>query len=110
VLPLQQPPPHEFASQTHWPVLVLHSRFAPQLEHVAPAVPHDPVDSWAKSSHVPVGPPLQQPLGHVLESHVHVPAVEPVPGDALALVSQRPLAQGPHAAPPVPHSELVCEP
>jgi hypothetical protein len=104
VLPLQQPPPHEFASQTHCPVLLLHSRFAPQGPHVAPAVPHDAVDSCAKSSHVPAGPPLQHPLGHVLESHVQVPAVVPV------LVSHTPLAQGPHAAPPVPHSELVWEP
>jgi hypothetical protein len=43
--------------------------------------------------HVPPVPPLQQPLGHVLVSHEHVPLV----------VSHRPLLHAAHAWPLVPH-------
>jgi len=42
---------------------------------------------------VPLAPPLQQPLGHVVVSHEQLPFV----------VSHRPLAQLAHAAPAVPH-------
>jgi hypothetical protein len=48
---------------------------------------------------VPVGPPLQQPFGHVVASHAHVPLV----------VSQRPFEQTAQAAPPVPHCDAVSE-
>ena len=61
---------------------------APQ---VAPPVPHDMPDCETYVSHVP--PAVQQPLGQVLASHAQVPLV----------VSHRPLLQGEHAAPPVPH-------
>jgi hypothetical protein len=50
------------------------------------------------ASHVPVAPPTQQPLAHVVESHAHVPFV----------VSQRPFAQPAQVAPPVPHDVGVC--
>jgi hypothetical protein len=36
---------------------------------VTPPVPHEPVLSEAHASHVPVLPPLQQPLGHEVASH-----------------------------------------
>lgn len=42
---------------------------AGHIVHVAPAVPHVDGDSDAQGTHVPVGPPLQQPLGHELASH-----------------------------------------
>ncbi len=44
-------------------------------------------------------PPLQQPLGQVVESHEQVPLV----------VSHRPFVHDEHAAPPVPHIEADCE-
>jgi hypothetical protein len=40
-------------------------------------------------------PPLQQPLGQVMESQAQLPEV----------VSQRPLGQDAQAAPPFPHVE-----
>jgi hypothetical protein len=46
-VPLQHPFGHEVASQTHWPVLVLHSWPAAHAAHVAPAAPHDAFDSPA---------------------------------------------------------------
>jgi hypothetical protein len=39
-LPLQQPPEHEVALQTHWPVLVLHACPVPHAAHAAPPTPH----------------------------------------------------------------------
>lgn len=97
VLPLQQPLGHEVASHTHWPVALLHSCPEPQAAHAAPPVPQEALDSAAYASHVPVD--VQQPFGHVLASHEHVPRV----------VSQRPFEQEVHAAPPVPHCEAVWE-
>jgi hypothetical protein len=41
VVPLQQPAGHEVASQTHWPVLLLHSWPDPHAAQVAPNVPHE---------------------------------------------------------------------
>jgi hypothetical protein len=95
VFPLQQPLGHEVASQTHWPVVLLHSWPAAHAPHAAPPLPHDVFDSDAYVSQAPLGPPLQQPAGHVSASHVHVPFV----------VSQSPFPQTPHAAPPVPHTD-----
>ena len=46
-LPLQQPLGHEVASQTHCPVLALHSCPAEQALQVAPPVPHEPLVSEA---------------------------------------------------------------
>ncbi len=99
MLPLQHPLGHEVASHTHWPVLLLHSWLAAHPAHVAPAAPHDVFDSAAYASHVPLAPPLQQPAGQVLASHEQVPVV----------LSHSPLAHEPHAAPPLPHCEAVCE-
>jgi hypothetical protein len=99
VVPLQQPLGHEVASQTHLPVLLSHSWPDAQALQVAPPVPHEPFDSEAYASHVPVMPPLQQPFGQVLTSHEHVPLV----------LSQRPLEHVAQAAPPVPHFVEVSE-
>jgi hypothetical protein len=44
VFPLQQPPGHELASQTHAP-LPLHAWPVPQEPHAAPPVPHEVLDS-----------------------------------------------------------------
>jgi hypothetical protein len=95
VLPLQQPLGHEVASQTHWPVVLLHSWPLAQAAHVAPLVPQDGFDSEAYASHVPVVPPLQQPLGQVLASHEQTPVV----------VSHRPFAQDAQAAPFFPQRD-----
>jgi len=46
-LPLQQPPAHEVASQTHFPVVVLHSSPDGHAEQLAPLVPHDVFNSEA---------------------------------------------------------------
>jgi hypothetical protein len=93
VLPLQQPREHELASQTHCPVLLLHSSPDGHPAQLAPEVPHDVLDSEAYASHVPLVPPLQQPLGQVVASQEQTPVA----------LSHRPFAQGPHAAPPFPH-------
>ena len=45
VEPLQQPAGHEVASQTHWPVVVLHSCPVPQAPHAAPPTPQVPLVS-----------------------------------------------------------------
>jgi hypothetical protein len=65
-----------------------------QAAHVAPPVPHEPIDSAARSSQVPVVPPTQQPV-HVFTSHEHEPLV----------VSHSPFAHAAHAAPAVPHED-----
>ena len=62
-------------------------------------MPHDDVDSEAYGSHVPLVPPLQQPVGHVLASHEQVPFV----------LSQTLFAHALQAAPPAPHSAPLCE-
>ena len=99
MLPLQQPLGHELASHTHCPVPLLHSWPDPQAEQLAPPVPQEPFDSDVYASHVPLVPPTQQPLGHVVASHEQTPAV----------LSQRPFAQDAHATPPIPHWEEDCE-
>jgi hypothetical protein len=92
--PLQQPPGHDAASHTHCPVLLLHSRPAPQGLHVAPAAPHDKLDSLVSASHVV---PLQQPV-HDDPPQVHAPLAHDSP-------PPHPL----HAAPAVPHWPADCE-
>jgi hypothetical protein len=47
VLPLQHPFGHDVASQTHVPVVRLHSWPVPQAAHAAPPVPHEPFVSEA---------------------------------------------------------------
>ena len=82
----------------HSPFDLLHSWPVGQAAQVAPPVPHDGVDSEANASHVPLEPPLQQPFGQVLASHEHRPSV----------VSQRPLPQAAHIAPPAPQRAADC--
>jgi hypothetical protein len=89
VLPLQQPPAHDVASQTHFPVAVSHSCPERQAAHATPAVPHDEVACDGYVSQNPLAPPLQQPSGQLLLSHSQRPLV----------VSQRPFEQGLHATP-----------
>jgi hypothetical protein len=48
---------------------------------------------------VPLVPPLQQPFGHVIASHVHLPVV----------VSQTLFGHAAHATPPVPHADADCD-
>jgi len=95
--PLQHPVGQEVESHTQVPVLLLHSSPVPHAPHAAPVVPHDPLDSDAHASHVPVGPPLQQPCGHEVASHWHWPVV---------VLHSLPDGQAPHAAPPAPHELL----
>ena len=96
---LQQPFGHEVASQTHCPVVLLHSCPEAHAAHAPPAAPHEEADSAPYTSHVPVAPPLQQPLPQVLAPHEQRPLV----------VSQRPFGQDAHVAPPVPHCVAVWE-
>jgi hypothetical protein len=93
---VQHPFGHAAASQMHCPALlqVWPDGHEP---HVAPAVPHEPPDCAAYSSHLPAA--VQQPPGQVFASHVQAPLV----------VSHRPLVQAPHLAPAAPHSEPDCE-
>ncbi len=115
MLPLQQPPGHDVASHTHWP-LPLHSWPVAHAAQVAPPVPHDALDSEPYGSQVPVLPPLQQPLGHDVASHTQTPPRQRFPeGQAGPLPHvQVPLAHvsvvvGSHAAhvPPLaPHDDV----
>ena len=95
--PLQQPLAHEVPSQVHLPLPVLHSRPELHAVHVAPAVPHEPLVSADQASHVPVGPPLQQPCGHEVESQVHWP---------LPVLHSRPDVHAEQLAPPAPQDPL----
>jgi hypothetical protein len=79
------------ASQTHAPVVWLHSWPDGQAAHETPFEPHAPFDSLPSGSHVV---PLQQPL-HAPPPQLHAP-----------LVHDWPAPQGPHALPLVPHVEL----
>ncbi len=120
VLPSQQPCGHEVESHTHWPVDLLHSVPDGQLAHVAPLWPHDPLDSEAYASHVPVAPPLQQPLGQEFPSHTQCPVEshslpDPQAAQATPAAPQEllfslatgthdvPLQQPPHEPPPQLH-------
>ena len=75
----------------------------PQVpEHVAQVAAPVPQDAFVwlvYASHVPLVPPLQQPVGHVLASQEQVPLV----------VSQTPFEHIEHVAPPLPHPALVCD-
>ncbi len=93
-LPVQQPPGHEVASQTHSP-LPLHSRPVAHARHAVPDAPHEVFDSLASCSHVP--PIVQQP-GHDVPPHVHWPVEH-----------DSPLPHGLQAEPPVPHWPTDCE-
>lgn len=84
--------------QTHCPPV--HTCPEAQAPQLAPPVPHDDPDWFAYPLHVPLVPPLQQPVGQVSASHVQRPVV----------VSQRLLAHGAQVAPPAPHCEEDSDP
>jgi hypothetical protein len=90
---VQQPPGHVVASQVQVPLVVSHRPFE-HGEQVAPAVPQDVPDCEPHGSHVPVGPPLQQPLGHEVASQMQLP---------LVLSQSRLEPHAPQVAPAVPH-------
>ncbi len=94
--PLQHPLGQEAALQVHVPLLTLHVCPPLQAPHVAPPVPHDAFDCDAHGSHVPVGPPLQQPSGHDVASQTQLPVV----------LHSCPCAHALHAAPFAPHDEV----
>jgi hypothetical protein len=85
---VQQPFGHEVASHAHCP-LAVHSRPIAHALHVAPAAPHDVLDSPASASHVLLM--VQQP-GHDVPPQAHAPPEHPSPVPHVL-----------HAAPPVPH-------
>jgi hypothetical protein len=94
VAPLQQPFGHEVESQTHWPVVLLHSWPDPHAPHVAPPVPQEPFDSTEYASHVPLE--VQQPAGHDVASQTHLPAE----------LHSWPEGHAAHVAPLLPHEAL----
>jgi hypothetical protein len=96
VLPLQHPDGHDVASQTHCPVLLLHSWPAAHAWHVAPPAPHEPLLSDASASQEDA--PLQHP--------VH----DPPPQLQTPLAHESPMPHAVHAAPAVPHCAADCEP
>jgi hypothetical protein len=67
VVPSQQPVGHEVASQTHVPLLVLHSWPTRQPPQATPPVPHITLDCDAGCTHTPW--PVQQPSGQVSDPH-----------------------------------------
>ena len=87
---MQQPAGHDVASQTHTPVLLLHSSPEEHAAHAAPPVPQEVFDSDAYGSQLL---PLQQPAGHDVASQTHEPVV---------LLHSWPDAQAAHAAPLAP--------
>ena len=70
-----------------------------QTPQLAPPAPQEEAVIAPYASQVPLVPPLQQPLEHVLESHEQVPLVR----------SQRLFVQLAHAAPPVPQLDAVSD-
>jgi hypothetical protein len=98
---VQQPLGQDVPSQTHWPLPVLHSCPDAHPAQVAPPVPHDPFDSDAYGSHVPLLPPLQHPFGHDVPSQTHCP---------LPVLHSRPDEHALQVAPAEPHDELVSLP
>jgi hypothetical protein len=88
VLPLQQPPVHEPAVQTHCPP-ALHVWPNPHAPHTAPPAPQEVGPSLVRPSHAPAS---SQHPEHDVPPHEHVP-----------LAHASPLLQPPQAAPPVPH-------
>jgi hypothetical protein len=94
VLPLQHPFGHEAPSQTHCPVVVLHSWPVAHALHAAPPAPHEAPVSLVSASHPE---PLQHPA-HELPPQLHTPLEHACP----------PL-HGLQTAPAVPHWALDCE-
>jgi hypothetical protein len=94
--PSQQPFGHDVESHAHFPASVRHSRFVPHAAHVAPAVPHEVLDSDAHGSHVPLC--VQHPFGHDVESQTHCPA---------SVWHSCPEGHAAQEAPPAPHEPLL---
>jgi hypothetical protein len=120
VLPAQQPPEHDDGVHLHVPLVVSQAVPAPQAAQVAPPVPHEVDDSPAYGSHVPVGPPLQQPFGQDVASQTHTPPLQCLPG---AQAGPPPHVHWPlehvlvvigshaaHVPPPVPHDPVDWAP
>lgn len=93
---MQQPLGHDVASQTHAPLVVLHSWPVPHALQAAPPVPQELFDSEPSASHVP--PAVQQPLQDE-PPQVQVPDEHDCPD-----------AHAEQAAPPVPHVPDDCDP
>jgi hypothetical protein len=94
VLPPQQPLGHDVASQTHCPVLVLHSWPAEHAAHAAPPDPHEAFDSPDTGSHTE---PLQQPE-HEEPPQLHTPLTHACPEPHVL-----------QAPPPVPQADADCD-
>jgi hypothetical protein len=92
---LQQPahavPPHVHAPPEH------DSPFA-HIPHAEPPTPHTEPVCAAGRTHAS---PLQQPVGHDVWSQTHCP---------VDVLHSCPIAHPPHAAPPVPHDPVDCDP
>jgi hypothetical protein len=120
VFPEQQPPEHDDGVHVHVPLVVSQTWPGAQEAHAAPPLPHEGYDSPANGSHVPVGPPLQQPSGHDVASQTHAPPLQCLPAAQAGppLHVHCPLVHalvviGSHAAhvpPLVPHDPVDCEP
>jgi hypothetical protein len=87
---LQQPLGHDVESQVQTWVCELHSVPAPHATHLLPLVPQTLLLSLPHGTQVL---PLQQPLGHDVESQTHDTPLHSVPVGQLT-----------HAAPEVPHA------
>lgn len=98
-LPLQQPSGHEVGSQTHWPVVVLHSWPVTHVVQVEPAGPHSALVSLPSATH---RLPSQHPPGHVDASQMHWPEVA-----SLEVSQACPVVHAAQPAPPIPHSESL---
>lgn len=90
---VQHPFGQDVASQTHAPVVVLHSWPVAHALQAEPPAPHDPLDSPESGSQVL---PLQQPV-HERPPQVQTPSPHASPD-----------AHAEQAAPPVPHADPVC--
>jgi hypothetical protein len=90
------PEQHPFGQDAgvHWQTPVApHTCMLPHAAHAAPAAPHFAVVCAARRTHAPFA--SQQPFGHELASHTHLPPA----------TSQRwPAMQVEQAAPAVPHA------
>ncbi len=95
ICPLQQPPGHEVALHTHWPVAVSHSVPVEHATHAMPPAPQAEDDCELAPMHVP--PALQQPLGHEAALHTHCPEL---------VLHVCPIPHGAHCVPAEPHDPL----
>ncbi len=115
-LPLQQPLEQEFWSQTHWPVVLSHSRPVPHGAQAAPPVPQERLPSLAYGSQVPAA--VQHPFGQEIALQPHTPPMQTWPDghEPPAPHVQTPLVHAlafvphcPHVAPFCPQSDVFCD-